>query len=182
MLSIIPHHLNWTTSLLFNPLRWVTTVSITPYPYHWPVWLMNVLIFKDYPQLQSVKLGGYAFYNTTSLVLNNLPSLQSIEVSNYCFHMAQSFILIGLDNELVWIRRSSSTTISKTRRKYIQLCSFDCVWEWLKRWIDDSELPKLQSIQLGTHALQGDGGDDRKAISTQPYNWKNTLTMRSEIE
>ena len=49
-------------------------------------------------------------------------------------------------------------------------------------WIDDSDLPKLQSIQLGEGALQGDGGDDRKTIRNEPYNYKNTLTMRSEIE
>ena len=49
-------------------------------------------------------------------------------------------------------------------------------------WIDDSDLPKLQSIQLGWDALAGDWGDDRKTISYPPYNYKNTLTMRSEIE
>ena len=48
--------------------------------------------------------------------------------------------------------------------------------------IDDSDLPKLQSIQLGEWALYGDYRDDRKTISTAPYNYKNTLTMRSEIE
>ena len=49
-------------------------------------------------------------------------------------------------------------------------------------WIDDSDLPKLQSIQLGSCALQGDIGEDRETISDKPYNYKNTLTMRSEIE
>ena len=49
-------------------------------------------------------------------------------------------------------------------------------------WIDDSDLPKLQSIQLGLSALVGDGRDDRKTISDKPYNFNNTLTMRSEIE
>ena len=49
-------------------------------------------------------------------------------------------------------------------------------------WSDDSDLPKLQSILLGDGALNGDGGDDRKTISDKPYNYKNTLTMRSEIE
>ena len=48
--------------------------------------------------------------------------------------------------------------------------------------IDDSDLPKLQSIQLGIWALRGDDGNDRKTISDEPYNFKNTLTMRSEIE
>ena len=47
-------------------------------------------------------------------------------------------------------------------------------------WIDDSDLPKLQSIELGAVALQGDYSDDRKTISKEPYNYKNTLTMRSE--
>ena len=49
-------------------------------------------------------------------------------------------------------------------------------------WIDDSDLPMLQSIQLRYCALHGDGRDDRKTINTEPYNYKNTLTMRSEIE
>ena len=49
-------------------------------------------------------------------------------------------------------------------------------------WIDDSDLPKLQSIQLGDYALQGDDSYDRKTISDEPYNYKNTLTMRSENE
>ena len=49
-------------------------------------------------------------------------------------------------------------------------------------WIDDSDLPKLQSIQLGSWTLRGDIGDDRKTIEDEPYNYKNTLTMRSEIE
>ena len=49
-------------------------------------------------------------------------------------------------------------------------------------WIDDSDLPKLQSIQLGFNALEGDDRNDRWTISTKPYNYKNTLTMRSEIE
>ena len=47
-------------------------------------------------------------------------------------------------------------------------------------WIDDSDLPKLQSIQLDWYALDGDSRDDRKTISDEPYNYKNTLTMRSE--
>ena len=49
-------------------------------------------------------------------------------------------------------------------------------------WIDDSDLPKLQSIRLGFGALHGDGRDDRKTIRNPPFNYKNTLTMRSEIE
>ena len=49
-------------------------------------------------------------------------------------------------------------------------------------WIDDSDLPKLQSIRLDGCALNGDGLDDRKTIRNPPYNYKNTLTMRSEIE
>ena len=52
----------------------------------------------------------------------------------------------------------------------------------MNRWIDDSDLPKLQSIELDYEALAGDPRDDRRTISKEPYNYKNTLTMRSEIE
>ena len=49
-------------------------------------------------------------------------------------------------------------------------------------WIDDSDLPKLQSIQLDRCAFEGDGGDDQKTMNSLTYNYINTLTMRSGIE
>ena len=49
-------------------------------------------------------------------------------------------------------------------------------------WVDDSDVPKLQSIELDYGALYGDDHDNRKTISNPPYNYKNTLTMKSEIE
>ena len=49
-------------------------------------------------------------------------------------------------------------------------------------WVDDSDLPMLQSIQLDRWALGGDPRDDRQTISDAPFNYKNTMTMRSEIE
>ena len=49
-------------------------------------------------------------------------------------------------------------------------------------WIDESDLPKLQSIKLGWGALRGDSGDDQKTTSDEPFNFSNTFIMRSEIE
>ena len=43
--------------------------------------------------------------------------------------------------------------------------------------IDHSDLPKLQSITLGEDALEGDW--DRKTIDVEPFNYKNTLSMKS---
>ena len=60
-------------------------------------------------------------------------------------------------------------------------CSFGCIWELLNGWIDDSDLPELQSIDLNSYALHG-AYSDRQTISEEPYNYKNTLTMRSETE
>ena len=123
-----------------------------------------------------------AFYEATSFVLSNLTSIQSINMGSKCFRLAPSFSLTGLIDGLVWTHRSSSTTITQTWWCCILLCSVGCVWEWLNGWIDYSDLPKLQSIQLATGALRGDSRDDRKTISDEPYNYKNTLIMRSEIE
>ena len=52
----------------------------------------------------------------------------------------------------------------------------------MSEWINDSDLPKLQSIQLNNFALQGDDGDDQKTIQIEPFYFKNTLTMKSEID
>ena len=49
-------------------------------------------------------------------------------------------------------------------------------------WIDYLDLATLQSIQLSYGTLQGDYRDDRKTISDKPYNYKNTMIMRSDIE
>ena len=40
----------------------------------------------------------------------------------------------------------------------------------------------LQSIRLGSWAFRGDSREDRTTVNTEPFNYKNTLTMRSEIE
>mgnify|MGYP000763750698 CR=1 FL=1 len=52
----------------------------------------------------------------------------------------------------------------------------------MREWNDEIDLPSLQSIVLGSNTLKGDNGDRRKTISDEPFNYKNTLTMRSERE
>ena len=65
-------HLNWTTSLLFNPLILVVgSVSIMLHHSHWLVWLMDWFEFTDLPQLQSVGLGKYAFACVHSVVFES---------------------------------------------------------------------------------------------------------------
>ena len=69
--SRIITHLNWAISLLFNPLIWVDIVSTMLHPSHWLVWLMDWFEFTDLPQLQSVKLGKYAFWCVHSVVFES---------------------------------------------------------------------------------------------------------------
>ena len=65
--------------------------------------------------------------------------------------------------------------------------SMDCLlhqagrpeWIEVRACVKDGR-PKLQSIQLDYCALVGDWRADRKTINDKPYNYKNTLTMRSE--
>ena len=57
---------------------------------------MNWIDFADLPQLQSVKLGYWAFSSTKSFAMSNLTSLQSIEFGGGCFYDASSFSLIGI--------------------------------------------------------------------------------------
>ena len=62
------------------------------------------------------------------------------------------------------------------------MCSVGSVWEWLNEWIDDSDLPKLQSIQLDRSALDGDCRDKDGYHSYPPANYNLILTMKSGIE
>ena len=44
---------------------------------------------------------------------------------------------------------------------------------------DDLDLPQLHSIELDYCALRGDERDEQKALEEKPYNYKNTLIMKS---
>ena len=41
---------------------------------------------------------------------------------------------------------------------------------------------KLKSIRLGDYSLRGDSNDDRKGRIDIPYDFMNTLTMKSTNE
>ena len=92
----------------------------------------------------------------------------------YCY-------LVGLIWIWWWKDLPKLSTVSLGTATF--MCVHSVVFEsnW-NGWIDDSDLPKLQSIQLGRWALQGDGRDDRKTINNSPFNYKNTLTLRSKNE
>ncbi|KAK8827359.1 hypothetical protein WA538_003322 [Blastocystis sp. DL] len=111
------------------------------------------------PKLKSIQIGDGSFQDYHSFELNNLPSLQSIFISDWCFEYAQSFSLTDLS-------QLQSLTLGYSAFKRVQSIVFE-------------NLPKLQSIQLGSGALDGDKRDDRTTISDEPYNFKNTLTMRN---
>ena len=52
----------------------------------------------------------------------------------------------------------------------------------MNRVNNNVDLPKLEIITLENSALAGDDNADRKTNNTAPYNYKNTLTMRSVTE
>ncbi|KAK8792620.1 hypothetical protein WA588_005766, partial [Blastocystis sp. NMH] len=111
------------------------------------------------PKLKSIQIGYQSFEDYHSFELSNLLSLQSIDIGYKCFYWAPSFSLIDLP-------QLQSVILGQFAFRDVHSIVFE-------------NLPKLQSIQLGRWALEGDIGDDRKTISTKPYNYRNTLTMRN---
>ena len=79
------------------------------------------------------------------------------------------------------VDESSNAARNQFRRECIPDHSIHSDGGQLREGSDESDLPSLQSIQLGNNALQGDSGDKRKMITEEPYNYRNTMTMRSEI-
>ncbi|KAK8812699.1 hypothetical protein WA538_004556 [Blastocystis sp. DL] len=117
------------------------------------------------PKLKSIQIGGNSFYDYHSFELSNLPSLQSIYIggdyvaTTGCFRYAPSLSLTNLP-------QLQSVHLRGWAFQYVHSIVFE-------------NLPKLQSIQLGDGALEGDDRGDRKTISNDPYNFKNTMTMRN---
>ena len=68
---VIIIHLNWTISLLYNPLKSELGVSFGLHHSRWLVWLIDWIEFTDLPQLQSVKLDNAAFCRVYSVVFES---------------------------------------------------------------------------------------------------------------
>ena len=49
----------------------------------------------------------------------------------------------------------------------------------MKGRTDNPDLPKLQSIEFDSFACRGDSDSSRQVLKNKPYNYKNTLTMKS---
>ena len=71
-----------------------------------------------FQSLKTLVIGNGLFWSVKTLEFN-IPSLQSLYIGNGCCFLAPSFSLTGLIDGLVWIHRSSSTSISQNRRKCI---------------------------------------------------------------
>ncbi|KAK8807966.1 hypothetical protein WA588_006452 [Blastocystis sp. NMH] len=111
-----------------------------------------------FQSLKTLVIGNGLFGSLTKLELN-IPSLQSVYIGSSCFLRASSFSLTDLP-QLQFIK------LGRSAFQFVQSVVFE-------------NLPKLQSIQLGYGTLHGDHRDDRKTISDDPYNYKNTLTMKN---
>ena len=161
------------------------------------------------PQLQSVKLGNGAFENTESFGMSNLTSLVSIEFGQYCFYSASSFSLIGIIEWMKWeiglpllqsvklgngaFENTESFALSNLTSlqsiEFGQWCfggnyygsggasSFSLIGinEWMEWEVD---LPLLQSVKMGDYAFRGDS--NRKTTNEYPYNYNNTMIMKSD--
>ena len=129
-------------------------------------------------ELKSIQIGRYSFSDYRSFELSNLPSLQFIDIDIECFKYVRSFSLVGLVdlnglNFQIFLNFDQSNSDTVHSMRYIQLCL-----RVVEIWTDYEDLPKLQSIQLGSYVFGGD--ENQKTISDKPYNYKNSLTMRSK--
>ena len=160
------------------------------------------------PQLQSVKLGDYAFQNTKTIGLSNLVSLVSIEFGGGCFYDASSFSLIGIIEWMNWeidLPHLQSVKMGDEAFQYTgsftmsNLTSLQSIefGKWcfggyyssggassfsligIIEWTEwQIDLPLLQSVKLGYGAFRGDS--NRKTTNEYPYNYNNTMIMKSD--
>ena len=123
--------------------------------------------------VEDLWIGRLDISGITEFSFNTFQSLESLVIGNGIFWEVTSFELNNLP-------QLQSVKLGYYAFYYVHSVVFES--DWMDEWIDDSDLPKLQSIQLDSNALKGDSRDDRATISNYPYNYKNTLTMRSKSE
>ena len=109
---------------------------------------------------------------------SDLLSLESISFANNAFGECHS-VQFGshdswwIDNQIC---RSFSLCLLAVMLLVVVI-QFDLRVLVDKKWYSD--LPRFESLYLFQGAFQGDGGDDQKANSSAPFNYQNTLTMKS---
>lgn len=59
------------------------------------------------------------------------------------------------------------------------LLSTSGVGEYVKGLVREVDLTQLQSIELGCDALRGDDRDYRKRIQKEPFEYMNSLRLKS---
>ena len=67
-----------------------------------------------FQSLKTLVIGNGLFWSVNRLELKNQNSLQILYIGAYCFYWTPLFSLTGLIDGLVWIHRSSTTTISQS--------------------------------------------------------------------
>ena len=139
--------------------------------------------------------------------MSNLTSLQSIEFGSECFNSASSFSLIGIIEWMNWeidLPLLQSVKLGDWAFEYTesfamsnltslvsievgQRCfggdynggasSFSLIGK-IERMKWEIDLPQLQSVIMGSNAFRGDS--NRKTIDEYPYNYNNTMIMKSD--
>ena len=93
----------------------------------------------DLPQLDSVTLGGYAFFFASNLTITNLPSLQSLQTGVRTFTYVNSLIISGFPQ----LETVSFGDFSFLMASQLSLSSKSLVMYFYK------DLPKLSILRTG---------------------------------
>ena len=132
---------------------------------------------KNCLSLRELSIDRYSFSDYHTFELNNLPNLKSIVIGSSSesanFYFVESIELNDLPSlESIEFGSGSFYSIHD-----IVLSSM--IWYWYRFSLD---LTQLKSIRLGDYSLRGDSNDDRKGRIDIPYDFMNTLTMKSTNE
>ena len=117
-------------------------------------------------ELESVVIGAHSLNGTTDansrLVIQNCPKLASVKMGDDTFMNYASFVIKNCAQlNSLWMGNATFQSVQTAEMV---------------------ELPLLNSITLGLHAMSGCSSDNRKGIEKEPYNFKNTVIMRSKSE
>ena len=128
--------------------------------------------------LQSIEFGGECFYDASSFSLIgiiermkweiDLPLLQSVKLGDEAFRNTELFAMSNL---------TSLQSIEFGQGCFISAPSFSLIGI-IERMKWEIDLPLLQLVKLGYSAFRGDS--NRKTINEYPYNYNNTMIMKSD--
>ena len=145
----------------------------------------NSAVLKNMKQLE---IGNDSLNSVSMVVMDGVEGLESLVIGEDCMNGNETidsrFVVQNCSNlKSIVVKKQSfmnyaSVVISNCNS--LQSLTVGNAAFQNAQTVEMADLPQLNRIVMGVNSLRGCNGDNRKALEEEPFDYRNTLTMKSK--